>query len=275
MALPFAITEAYRSVEFFAAHLGIERAEVDVAPTRATVLTRLGRAVAATRPGDTLVVTWSGHGASLDPATEAIVPDWATAPGQMVRDAELRAMLAKLPAGSDAIVVMDCCHSATMCNMRHTWTAADGRRTEDPRVAPLAARVVVIAASGQDQKGFDIAQIQQSLLGAALRSVLPRASAWSDLLAALDAEMGRLHALYLADKPRPRPCVSFSHRFFDASPPPKRTARVVARFTRQPCDPALDSVYRFFNTRHQWVAASNAYVPTTVGNVLEMPVFAA
>jgi hypothetical protein len=56
--------------------------------------------------------------------------------------------LARRPLAEPRAAV-DCCHSATMCNLRHVWSAVDGRRTEDARVAPLAARVAVIAAAGQ------------------------------------------------------------------------------------------------------------------------------
>ncbi len=99
-------------------------------PNKRNILAQLGKIVASTRRGDTLFFHYSGHGTQTrdlngdekDGLDECICP----VDGTLITDDELRAVLQRLPAGSTAHVVLDCCHSGSGCDLKYTYSAAGG-----------------------------------------------------------------------------------------------------------------------------------------------------
>lgn len=88
--------------------------------TRAAIMNELGWLVSGAKKGDILVFYYSGHGSQMPDMTgeeadrkdETICPhDFATA--GMIKDDDLRAVFAKIPAGVNLEVILDSCHSGT------------------------------------------------------------------------------------------------------------------------------------------------------------------
>ncbi len=297
-ALPYAITEAYQMWSFMQAHYPFDECVQDTAPSRASILAHLDDAVRDARPGDLFLITFTGHGASLpaaagtdelDGRTEAMVPDGATSPADMVTDREVRARLDRLPAGVHAILVFDCCHSATMCNLRHVVEAAtqDGlfALTRWP-VAETAAHIVCISAAQDAQIAYDSPRARGGVLGTALRAWLdprqrllaaPTASTYADLLSGVCAGVRNvMREMELDDgvaRTVPSIAVSFSRavqalgtaadaplldallRQTPALLPPYLSPH--AARVRQRC-PTPDDVYQYFHT--EWMADGSRVV---------------
>ena len=108
------------------------------APTRATIIAALRRLVEQSRPGDTAVFHFSGHGGLLEPTgnlfkqqqlqqhctkeyEETLYPlDHPTA-GQ-IRDFSLfRHFVQPMAAGVHVFCVMDCCHSGSVLNLPYSY----------------------------------------------------------------------------------------------------------------------------------------------------------
>lgn len=92
--------------------------------THAAILAAMGDLVSRSRPGDVLVIQYSGHGTFVqdldgDEATgndQALVPaDFAT--GRFVIDDEIRAVMQSIPEGVNVTCFMDCCHSGSNTRM--------------------------------------------------------------------------------------------------------------------------------------------------------------
>jgi hypothetical protein len=92
----------------------------DERATRAAILSGITWLISGAKKGDVLVFHYSGHGSYVidtsgdepDKKDETICPhDYATA--GMIRDDDLRTILAKLPQGANLDVVFDSCHSGS------------------------------------------------------------------------------------------------------------------------------------------------------------------
>lgn len=107
-------------------------------PTRANILRELGRAVAATGPGDTLFIHYSGHGSygsdlsgdELDKKDEFICP----VDGEYIRDDELYVLLvAGLHPQGRIRAIFDCCHSGTILDARYRWRIGESIYVENKK----------------------------------------------------------------------------------------------------------------------------------------------
>lgn len=96
------------------------RIVTDTRATRVAILSGFKWLITGAKKGDVLVFHYSGHGSQiadvggeeLDGKDETICPhDYATA--GMIKDDDLRGMLAGLPAGVNLDVFLDSCHSGT------------------------------------------------------------------------------------------------------------------------------------------------------------------
>jgi len=93
----------------------------DSRATRANILTGLQWLLTGAKKGDVLVFYYSGHGSyvtdtsgdEVDGRDETICPhDFASA--GMIKDDDIRSLLAGLPAGVNLDLILDSCHSGTM-----------------------------------------------------------------------------------------------------------------------------------------------------------------
>ncbi|MBC6989869.1 MULTISPECIES: caspase family protein [Hymenobacter] len=102
---------------------GFETATLlDSEATRANMLDRITKLVNTSKPGDVVVIQYSGHGTTLkdldgdeedDGRDEALCPyDYAT--GAFLLDDDLRAVFRRVPTGVNVTLFMDCCHSGTI-----------------------------------------------------------------------------------------------------------------------------------------------------------------
>lgn len=124
----------------------------DAQATRAAIMTTLDDMVTSSRPGDTLVFQYAGHGTQVvdangdegDGFDEAFVPmDYYL--GHFLLDDDIAAIAAKLPEGVQLTLFMDCCHSGTISRF-------------SPALAPkLAAdeRVRYLPMSAELQRAHD------------------------------------------------------------------------------------------------------------------------
>ena len=131
----------------------------DARATTAAIKERLAWLVAGAQPGDELVYAFSGHGVQLaarndagelDRKDECQCPvnfDWSNA--HVIRDNDLAAVAAGLPAGAHLTVISDSCHSGTLARellpFRRWWRGARVARTM-PLHADVAWRNAGVAA---------------------------------------------------------------------------------------------------------------------------------
>ncbi|KAI9190102.1 hypothetical protein H9P43_001535 [Blastocladiella emersonii ATCC 22665] len=93
-------------------------------PTRKSILAAINWLIQGAQPGDSLFLHYSGHGGQAkdldgdedDGYDETIYPVDHEKAGMIVDD-ELHALVAKLPAGANMTIIMDCCHSATVFDL--------------------------------------------------------------------------------------------------------------------------------------------------------------
>lgn len=148
-------------------------------PTRRNILLRMKEFVAKTKPGDMLFFHYSGHGTQTldrngderDRRDEAICPVDNT----LITDDEIRAtLITKLPARTQLVMLLDCCHSGTGADLRYlyedTSTYKQGvfpskyipsewkhshRRYEFPRCQECNALVICISGCKDRQTSAD------------------------------------------------------------------------------------------------------------------------
>ncbi len=91
--------------------------------TRAGILSAMSDIVLGLKPGDTGVITYSGHGTWIpdkdgdepDRKDEAIVPyDVGDDGKNLIIDDELHLLFNKIPAGATVLWLTDCCHSGSV-----------------------------------------------------------------------------------------------------------------------------------------------------------------
>lgn len=90
--------------------------------TREKVLEKLGSFAETLKPGDLLVVSYSGHGGQLpdhngDETNDGLDETWCLYDGQLIDD-ELYGAWMKFKAGVRILVFSDSCHSGTVLKMR-------------------------------------------------------------------------------------------------------------------------------------------------------------
>eukprot|EP00921_Rhytidocystis_pertsovi_P011888 GHVQ01019256.1.p1 GENE.GHVQ01019256.1~~GHVQ01019256.1.p1 ORF type:complete len:481 (+),score=49.85 GHVQ01019256.1:109-1551(+) len=98
-------------------------------PTRANITMGMTWLAADARPGDSLWLHFSGHGAQQrdhtgmeqDGYDETILPCDFTTSGQIVDDEIQAALVRPLPSGCRMTAVMDCCHSGTGMDLPFWW----------------------------------------------------------------------------------------------------------------------------------------------------------
>ncbi|MEZ5628396.1 MAG: caspase family protein [Rhodocyclaceae bacterium] len=94
---------------------------LDEAATREAMVDRIGDLIAGSVKGDSLIITYSGHGTwvpdrsgdEADGRDEALCPH-DIGDGQILLDDDLRALLDQRPAGVRVVLISDSCHSGSV-----------------------------------------------------------------------------------------------------------------------------------------------------------------
>ncbi|MBL8217057.1 MAG: caspase family protein [Bryobacterales bacterium] len=168
---------------------------VDAEATRSNVLGSLSAAVAKLRAGDHLLFYFSGHGtsayglesetlrAAIGPDSGALIPTdlgmssyQQMASGLIIGRRDLRPILSRVPAGAQALVILDACYSENSVKsvgsfakatargvqlVKEPATRASGAPSSAPHSSTTAedypySNVVALAAASKDQKALDI-----------------------------------------------------------------------------------------------------------------------
>jgi hypothetical protein len=135
-------------------------------PTRANILASLDWLVTGLRPGENVMVHYSGHGGRVRDTNgdEVSGMDSCIYPingrtMESIIDDEIRARLAvRVPAGSKCFVVLDCCHSGTAVDLRCLWQAPSATSltyTEDQKYAKTDGTVVFLSGARDTEYAMD------------------------------------------------------------------------------------------------------------------------
>jgi hypothetical protein len=130
-------------------------------PTKANILRELKQKIQETKPGDTLFVSYSGHGSRTgdsngdekDGTDETIVP----IDHQQIVDDEIRQLFSQLPEGSNVFFLSDSCHSGTVADLKYTVQIQklDGQLEsailEDNKYADTLANIIHLSGCRDDQ----------------------------------------------------------------------------------------------------------------------------
>jgi hypothetical protein len=106
-------------------------------PTKESILRHLEQVIAATKPGDTLFIHYSGHGSQVVDINgdeknnkeakgmdSVLCPcDYEAYEGEdgFILDDKLKSMINKLPKGSKLRAFFDCCHGGTMLDLPYIY----------------------------------------------------------------------------------------------------------------------------------------------------------
>ncbi|QIL74874.1 caspase family protein [Hymenobacter sp. HDW8] len=110
------------------------------AATRSAILDTITKLVTSSKPGDVVVIQYSGHGTTLpdldrdedDSHDEALCPhDYAT--GAFVVDDDLRVVFQRIPVGVNVTCFMDCCHSGSNTRLLTLVPPANPAHDSRPR----------------------------------------------------------------------------------------------------------------------------------------------
>ena len=101
----------------------------DEEATRAHILEAFGWLVDGVKSGDKLLFHYSGHGGrkydrsgdEKDHFDETLVPNDYLEAGEILDDEVRSVLINKIPYGVTLHVIMDCCHSKTMCDLRYSY----------------------------------------------------------------------------------------------------------------------------------------------------------
>jgi hypothetical protein len=135
-------------------------------PTRANILAAIDWLTAGLRPGENVMLHFSGHGGLVrdkngDEVTglDSCIYPVNGSRLETILDDELRTALAmRIPAGSKCLVILDCCHSGTAVDLRYQWQApAAGTLTyrEDTKYAKTAGAVLFLSGCRDTQTAAD------------------------------------------------------------------------------------------------------------------------
>jgi hypothetical protein len=113
---------------------------LDDQATKVNMVNAIRTQIEATQPGDSVVITYSGHGTFV-PDTSGDEPDgrdeglcpYDIRQGQVLLDDEIHALFAARPAGVRVVLISDSCHSGSV--IRWAAPVADPR-TPRPRFLP-------------------------------------------------------------------------------------------------------------------------------------------
>ena len=146
-------------------------------PTRANILAAIDWLVSGLKSGQNVYFHFSGHGGRVRDTNGDEVSGFDSCLYPLNRgnletitDDELRTQLAaRVPAGSKAFVVLDCCHSGTAVDLRYMWqspSATSLSYSEDKKYAALPGTVVFLSGCRDNQTAADTADSKGRPCGA-------------------------------------------------------------------------------------------------------------
>jgi hypothetical protein len=170
----------------------------ELRPTRKNILKAFHWLTKGSKPGETLWFHFSGHGSQTadaagdeaDGMDETLCPVDYEAAG-MITDDDIRAQLVEtLPKGVALYVVMDCCHSGTILDLRFGLDAKTKTMTIDDKCKASEPLVVMISGCMDEQESADLPPgfIQGNMdksvgaLSGILYPLLDKKMAWFDLI---------------------------------------------------------------------------------------------
>jgi len=133
-------------------------------PTKVNVTSAFNNMIKEIRNGDHIVFTFSGHGvqAGADNGTrdESDGRDECLLLSDgVLTDDEFSAMLARIPVGVKVSIITDCCHSGTMCDLKHCAVSdapfKSVRRLEETRAPAQRADIIHFASAFDNQTASD------------------------------------------------------------------------------------------------------------------------
>ncbi len=128
---------------------------LDDKATRTQLMVELRRIAEVAAAGNLVMLSFAGHGGRMPNAASGVKAGqqsatWCLHDGQCIEQ-ELRAMLAKLPAGTRAVVLSDTCHTGTVTRSAPPATTVDPG-AQRPRLMPMD---ISIRVYGQHRAFYD------------------------------------------------------------------------------------------------------------------------
>lgn len=125
-----------------------------------------------------VLIHYSGHGSYIrdrnyeerDGVDECVIPSDCETNGYILDD-EITNILAKFNTNTKIVCIFDCCHSATICDVKYSWEGPFKRRIEN-RNSKLKAKVLTLSGCLDDQTSADAFIIEQRNFAGALTNSL-------------------------------------------------------------------------------------------------------
>jgi len=122
-------------------------------PTKKNILHALTTLIENSRPGDTLIFDYSGHGSQVrdldrdepDGKDEVLCTLEKNRDIDIISDDEIKKIILKLPKGVNLFSLMDCCHSESILDLRNSLTI---KATQNSNTAQKNIAGYVVELSG-------------------------------------------------------------------------------------------------------------------------------
>lgn len=123
-------------------------------------------------------IHFSGHGSYVrdrsfderDGLDECIIPSDCETNGYILDD-DISKVLAEFHSNTKVVCIFDCCHSATICDVKYSWEGQFKRRIENLN-SNIKAKVITISGCLDDQTSSDAYIADQSKYAGALTNTL-------------------------------------------------------------------------------------------------------
>ena len=134
-----------------------------ILPTKANILSQLSLLLSQSNSGDELFFHYSGHGSQIkdtngdedDGLDEVIIPVDYFSDHNIIIDDELKSIIQNdLKAGVKLIVLMDCCHSGTIFDLRYNYDA-NWNQVVNNKSIDTNGDIIVISGCSDPQTTFD------------------------------------------------------------------------------------------------------------------------
>jgi hypothetical protein len=127
---------------------------------------------------DFAFIHYSGHGSYVkdrscderDGIDECIIPSDCETNGYILDD-DISKILAQFNINTKVVCIFDCCHSATICDVRFSWETPFKRRIENSN-SRIKAKILTLSGCLDDQTSADAYVADQSKFAGALTNSL-------------------------------------------------------------------------------------------------------
>lgn len=127
---------------------------------------------------DFAFIHYSGHGSYIkdinlderDGKDECLIPSDCETNGYIIDD-DISKVLANFNINTKVVCVFDCCHSATICDVKYSWESPFKRRIEKTN-SRIKAKVITLSGCLDDQTSADAYIADQSKYAGALTNTL-------------------------------------------------------------------------------------------------------